>query len=202
MISVLRDALLLLRELAYGIVRNNSSLIAGRLRRWVMGTPCRIDTAVVISHPRNFHGAPRSALRHGCHIINRYGSVTLGTRSHLGAFCHVNAMRGEVRLGDDVAIGPGTAIISYSNQYEAGADIADSTVTDDVAIADHVFVGANVTILPGAVIEPHVVVGAGAVVKGRLESYGVYVGAPCRRVRELPRADKPGGGPEDEKSDA
>ena len=56
-------------------------------------------------------------------------------------------------------------------------------------IGDHVFIGANAVVLPGAVIESHVVVGAGAIVKGRLSAHGVYVGAPCRRVRDLPVDD-------------
>ena len=185
--EILRDVLHFLREVAYGLVRDNGSRIAGRARRWMLGTPCRIDPAVAVTHPRNFRAQPGSALRHGCHIGNAHGLVTLGARSHLGAYCHVNAVRGEVRIGDDVAIGPGVRIVSYSNEYVAGRDIAASTFSDDVAIGDHVFIGANVVILPGAVIESHVVVGAGAIVKGHLDAHGVYVGAPCRRVRELPR---------------
>jgi len=182
----LLELLRFLTGLLYGVVRNNPSRLAGRIRRWSLRTPCQIDTAVLITRPARFQGRPGSALRHGCHIGNDHGRVSLGAGSHLGAYCHVNAVHGEVRIGDDVAIGPGVMIISYSNAYVPGQAIADSKHTADVVIGDHVFIGANVTVLPGSIIESRVVVGAGAVVKGTLESGGVYVGAPCRRVRELP----------------
>jgi len=183
--DIAADAVHFLGSVAYGLVRNNGSKLAGRLRRYALRTPCQIDTAVVITHPAHFTARAGTALRHGCHIGNTHGRFVLGSHSHLGAYCHVNAVRGEVRIGDDVAIGPGTKIVSYSNQFVAGEDVSTSTVTQDVIIGDHVFIGANVTILPGTKIESNVVVGAGSVVRGTLESNGLYVGAPCRRAREL-----------------
>lgn len=190
--DIAADVLRLFGELGFGLIRNNGSKIAGRLRRFALGTQCQIDTAVVITHPRHFRAGPGTALRHGCHIGNTHGRVRLGRRSHLGAYCHVNAVRGEVNIGDDVAIGPGTKIVSYSNAYVPGKDICSSTITDDVVIGDHVFIGANATILPGTVIESNVVIGAGTVVRGHLASHGLYVGAPCRRARELSAARAPG----------
>ena len=52
-----------------------------------------------------------------------------------------------------------------------------------MTIGDRVWLGARVLVLPGAVIEPDVVVAAGAVVAGRLESHGLYAGVPARRIR-------------------
>jgi maltose O-acetyltransferase len=182
------DSFKFLQQLGYGLVRNNVSKIAGRLRRWSLHTVCQIDTAVVITHPAHFHAKQGSALGHGCHIGNKNGSFSLGTNSHLGTYCHVNVVEGSVTIGNDVAIGPGTCIISYSNQYVPGEDICTSKTTDNVVIHDHVFIGANVTVLPGTVIESNVVVGAGSVVKGHLGSHGLYAGAPCRRLRELSEA--------------
>jgi carbonic anhydrase/acetyltransferase-like protein (isoleucine patch superfamily) len=183
--DIARDSLRFFQQCGYGMVRHNTSKIAGRLRKWSLGTNCQIDTAVAITHPTHFHAGLGSALGHGCHIGNKNGRISLGANSHFGAYCHVNVVQGNVTIGDDVAIGPGTCVISYSNQYTPGEDICTSKITDDVLIHDHVFVGANVTILPGTVIESNVVVGAGSVVKGHLKSNGLYVGAPCRRVREF-----------------
>jgi len=183
--DIASDILKFFQQLGYGLVRHNTSRIAGRLRRWSLHTICQIDTAVVITHPNHFYAESGSALGHGCHIANRNGRISLGAKSHLGTYCHVNAVEGNVTIGDDVAIGPGTCIISYSNHYTPGKDICTSKITDDVLIKDHVFIGANVTVLPGAVIESNVVIGAGSIVKGRLESFGLYAGAPCRRLREF-----------------
>ena len=187
--AIASDSLKFVRQVGYGLVRNNGSKIAARLRRWALGTDCRIDTAVTISHPANFDAKSGSALGHGCHIGNKHGHMSIGEKSHLGTYCHVNAVQGQVSIGDDVAIGPGTCIVSYSNQYVPGSDIHESRITENVTLHDHIFVGANVTILPGTVIESHVVVGAGSVVKGRLKSHGLYAGAPCRRLKELRQQD-------------
>lgn len=188
--TIASDSIKFFQQLGYGLVRNNASRIAGRLRRWSLRTNCQIDTAVVITHPKHFRAEPGSALSHGCHIGNKNGRMSLGANSHLGAYCHVNVVEGVVTIGNDVAIGPGTCIVSYSNHYVPGEDLCTSKITDDVLIHDHVFIGANVTVLPGTIIESNVVVGAGSVVKGRLASHGLYAGAPCRRLRET--SDKPG----------
>lgn len=179
------DALLFLRQLLYGLVRNNTSKLAARVRRWSLRTPCNIDTNVLITHPHNFIAAQGSGLRHGCHIGNSHGLVRLGHRSHLGSYCHINAVYGDVRIGDDVAIGPGTKIFSYSNRYVEGQPIYESKLTADVDIGHHVFIGANVIVLPGCTIGSNVVVGAGSVVNESLPACGLYVGSPARLVRTL-----------------
>ncbi|MFC3694291.1 acyltransferase [Chenggangzhangella methanolivorans] len=51
-----------------------------------------------------------------------------------------------------------------------------------IRIGDDVWIGANCVILDGADIGDGCVVGAGSIVRGVLEPYGVYVGIPLRRV--------------------
>jgi acetyltransferase-like isoleucine patch superfamily enzyme len=53
----------------------------------------------------------------------------------------------------------------------------------NVRIGSRVLVGAGAKVLPGVRIGDDVVVGAGAVVRGDLETAGVYAGVPARRVR-------------------
>lgn len=47
-----------------------------------------------------------------------------------------------------------------------------------------VYGGANSTILPGTEIGENCIIAAGAVVKGKLDSSGVYAGVPARRIRD------------------
>jgi acetyltransferase-like isoleucine patch superfamily enzyme len=173
-----------LRQLGAGAVRGNESAIAGRLRRRALGTVCRIDTDVRVTHAKNFRAGKDSALYHASYILNASGRFTMGERSHLGAFCYVNVCYGEVTIGDDVAIGPGTKIFAYSNHYERGRKVSEVRLTADVSIGDNVFVGANCTILPGTVIPAHVVVAAGSVVRGQLESNAIYGGVPCQKLKD------------------
>ncbi|GAA4679878.1 acyltransferase [Frondihabitans cladoniiphilus] len=90
-----------------------------------------------------------------------------------------------VTIGTDTAIGMQVLIITSHHEIdESGAWTAEATGRP-VTIGKRVWIGGRATILPGAVIEDDVVVAAGAVVAGRLESHGVYGGVPAKRIREL-----------------
>ncbi|XTZ64262.1 acyltransferase [Aeromonas salmonicida subsp. pectinolytica] len=54
-----------------------------------------------------------------------------------------------------------------------------------ISIGDNVFIGCNVTILPGTVIGSNVIVGAGSVVKGVLDSDSIYAGVPARKIMSI-----------------
>jgi acetyltransferase-like isoleucine patch superfamily enzyme len=180
---VIRGAPLFVWRILESLVRSNNSRAGAELRRWMNRTSCHIDTHVFITAPKNFTSGEGCALYHGTYVLNGGGSVSLGERSHLGAFCFVNAERGAVRIGDGVAIGPGTKLIAYSNHYRAGTPIVDERLTADIAIGNNVFIGANCTLLPGCVVGDNVVIGAGSVVRGELAANGVYAGVPCKLVR-------------------
>jgi len=59
-------------------------------------------------------------------------------------------------------------------------------------IGNRVLVGIGAIVLDGAVVEDEVMIGAGSVVTPgkRLETGGLYVGSPARRVRELTAAER------------
>lgn len=52
-------------------------------------------------------------------------------------------------------------------------------------IGNNVFIGWGATILPGANIGDNVIIGANAVVSGRVESDSVYAGNPAKKVMSL-----------------
>jgi carbonic anhydrase/acetyltransferase-like protein (isoleucine patch superfamily) len=58
-------------------------------------------------------------------------------------------------------------------------------------IGDKCLVGMGSVVLDGVVTEDLVMIGAGSVVPPgkRLERYGLYVGSPARRVRELKESE-------------
>ena len=148
-----------------GAIRSTDSIIASFLRRKLYRTVCMIDTNVFIKNKKNFTSGHGSCLYHSCYILNTNGKFIIGNNSHLGAFCYVNVCYGNVVIGNDVAIGPGIKIFAYSNHYQHGKKVADVKVTKDIIIKNNVFVGANCTILPGAIINDNIVIGAGSIVK-------------------------------------
>ena len=126
-----------------------------------------------------------SEIRHYS-IIECAGRVSIGNRSVIGAYNWLQGS-GEIVIGNDVIIGPGVRIVSTTH------DISDPDksfscqplINKKVEIGSNVWVGANAVILAGTCVGDNVVVGAGALVTSDLESGGVYVGAPSRRVKEI-----------------
>ena len=59
-----------------------------------------------------------------------------------------------------------------------------------VAEEFYVWIGANVTILPGVTIGDDTVIGAGSVVNRDIPSGVIAVGNPCRAIRKITEADK------------
>ena len=170
-------------QLFWQTIRNNDSMIASFLRRKMYRTTCMLDTNVFIKNKKNFTSGQGSYLYHSCYILNYKGIFIIGKNSHLGAFCYVNVCYGKVTIGDDVAIGPGTKIIAYSNYYAKGRKVTEERKIEDITIGNNVFIGANCTILPGTAIQDNVIVAAGSIVKGMLESNSIYGGIPCKKLK-------------------
>jgi len=54
-----------------------------------------------------------------------------------------------------------------------------------IIIGNNVFIGNGSTILPGAIIEDNIIIGAGSIVKGKLKSNSVYAGVPAKHISSL-----------------
>lgn len=118
-------------------------------------------------------------------LCTRGGRFSLGAGSHLAPGAHLLVGAQRLAIGARVAIGPQAVLLCESNGTAADAPFVAQRVVGDVDIGDDVFLGARVTVLPGSVIESHVVVGAHALVRGRLASGWVYGGVPARPLRPL-----------------
>ena len=113
------------------------------------------------------------------------GRFRIGRDSHLAPGAYVLVAGQTLDIGDGVAIGPGLMLFCESNDAGPQGLFREQYRGAPVRIGSNVFLGARVTVLPGAVIEDNVVVAAHAVVTGRLESGWVYGGCPARPLRPL-----------------
>ena len=59
-----------------------------------------------------------------------------------------------------------------------------------ITVGNNVWIGANVTVLPGVSIGDDAVIGAGSVVTKNIPSGVLAAGNPCRVIRELTEKDK------------
>ena len=90
-----------------------------------------------------------------------------------------------MRIGDHVMIGPHTLITTVSHPLSAAERRIYHAWAKPVTICNDVWIGGNVTILPGVTIGEGAVIGAGAVVTEDIPAGCVAVGAPARVVKKI-----------------
>lgn len=116
-------------------------------------------------------------------LINGGAEIDIGDHSGIGLNAYIT---GPLVIGRDVVMGPGCTIIGM-NRNTARTDIPmiQQGYHPKVApvIEDDVWIGANVTILPGKRIGMGSIVAAGAVVTRDVPPFTVVGGNPARVIR-------------------
>jgi acetyltransferase-like isoleucine patch superfamily enzyme len=121
------------------------------------------------------------------------GYVRLGSFIHVAGYVLLSAGDGIV-MEDFSGLSHGVRVYSrsgdYGGQYLTNPMVpAAYSVTSggEVRVRRHVVVGSGTVILPGVEIGEGSSVGALSVVSRSLDAWGVYAGAPVRRLRERSR---------------
>ena len=102
--------------------------------------------------------------------------------------CNVNVTildTKEVYIGDNVMIGPNTLITTVGHPLSPKGRRDELGQASEIIIGDDVWLGGNVTVLPGVNIGNNVVVGAGAVVTKDIPNNSLALGVPAKVVRQL-----------------
>lgn len=92
----------------------------------------------------------------------------------------------EVRIGDNVMIGPNTLITTVNHPLSPLGRRKHLGIAKPVHISNDVWIGGNVTILPGVTIGNNVVVAAGAVVTKDVPDNCVVGGVPAKWLKDIP----------------
>jgi acetyltransferase-like isoleucine patch superfamily enzyme len=114
------------------------------------------------------------------------GKIIIRDRAALNSFCRLFG-HGCIEIGEDTQIGPCSLITTTEHDYHH--DLA--TEFKRIVIGRGVWIGANVTILPGVEIGDFTVVGAGSVVMKSLPPRCVALGVPARVVKRLDETSHP-----------
>ncbi|MFZ3134751.1 acyltransferase [Methanothrix sp.] len=88
-------------------------------------------------------------------------------------------------IGKNVAIGPRTTIITHSDPSPSRLVKFYPIIDKEVIIEEDVWIGANVTILPGVRIGRCSVVAAGSVVTKDVKPFTIVAGSPARPIKQL-----------------
>lgn len=91
-----------------------------------------------------------------------------------------------ISIGNDVYLTNNICFITHDGGTLLFRDkVPDLEITKPITIGDHVYIGVNVTIMPGVTIGNNVVVGACSVITKDVPDNCVVAGNPARVIRDI-----------------
>lgn len=159
----------------------------------------RVGEDVLISDKASIYGAgqieigDRVRIDDFCVLSAGYGGIFIGNNVHIAVYSSIIGA-GKVVLEDFVNISSKVSIYSSNDDY-SGDSMTNPTVPDhykDVSVAPvfikkHSIVGSGTVVLPGVEIGQGSAVGALSLVKGELDSWGIYSGVPAKMLKRRSR---------------
>lgn len=158
-----------------------------------LGLAC-VGSNVKISRKASIYGADRISIGENsriddfCILSAGVGGINIGSFVHVGAMATMIG-EGRIDIGDFSGLSGRVSVYSSSDDY-SGRHMTNPTVPKeltlvdqrDVSIGRHVILGAGSIVLPGAIIEDGVAIGALSVAKGHLAGNAIYAGAPAKLI--------------------
>ena len=115
------------------------------------------------------------------------GRLIIGNNVYVGDHCCIRASGCPIVIGDNTLIANGVTIVSANHGIKRDQLIVDQpwdAEVKEVVIGNDVWIGANVTILPGASISDGSIIAAGAVVRSAVPPNEIWGGVPARKLRD------------------
>jgi len=117
-----------------------------------------------------------------------------GSNTYMGDHIYANfnltiVDDGECHIGNYVMFAPNVVISTTGHPIHPSMRDKGAQFSLPVVIKDHVWIGSNVTIMPGVTIGENSVIGAGSVVTKDIPANVVAAGVPCKVMREITDED-------------
>jgi carbonic anhydrase/acetyltransferase-like protein (isoleucine patch superfamily) len=112
--------------------------------------------------------------------------LRVGAGTAINEYCNLRASGGEIAIGRQCLIAQMVTIVASNHSTGPGRPMIEqpwSAEPHSVRIGDDVWLGAGVTVLPGARIGDGAVIAAGAVVRGEVPPGEIWGGVPARFIR-------------------
>lgn len=103
-------------------------------------------------------------------------------------FCNYNCIildRAPVIFKDYVMIGPNACFATVEHPLDIELRQSGDETFAPIVVEDHVWIGANVTVLSGVTIGEGSVIGAGSVVTKDIPPFSIAHGIPCKVVKQI-----------------
>lgn len=96
----------------------------------------------------------------------------------------------KVTFGDSVLIAPGCGFYTAGHPLDTEQRNQGLEYAYPITVGDNVWIGGNVTVLPGVTIGSDTVIAAGSVVNRDIPSGVIAAGNPCRVIRRIVDEDR------------
>jgi galactoside O-acetyltransferase len=121
--------------------------------------------------------------------------VAYGVHTHVGSSVYLNTGAtivddSPVHIGDRVMFGPHVTLATAGHPLHPGSRATGAQFSAPIVVEDDVWIGANVTVLPGVTIGHGSVVAAGAVVTANVPPEVVVGGVPAVVLRAITEDDR------------
>lgn len=130
------------------------------------------------------------------------GNITIGSYIHIGAYTALHAKYEPITISDFTGLSSRVSIYTFSDDCVWGMSLANPMIPDEfkvtvdkgpVFLGKHVMVSSGSVILPSSELKEGAVIGALSLVRGCINSWGIYKGNPAifcqkrpsRRILEL-----------------
>ncbi len=128
-----------------------------------------------------------------CVLSAGNGGIKIGSYIHMAVYSSLIG-RGEIRVCDFANISSRVSVYSSNDDY-SGMHMTNPMIDEaftgvnhqKVFIGRHAIIGSGSIILPGVTIEDGVAIGALSLVNRDCKAFGIYTGAPARKMGERKR---------------
>ena len=157
------------------------------------GEDVRISKKASIYNPSRISIGNHVRIDDFCVLSAGEGGIEFGDYIHIAVYCSLIGA-GKIKFGDFSGLSSRVSIYSSNDDY-SGVHLTNPTIPDqftgvthaDVLLGKHVIIGAGAVVLPGVCLEDGVVIGSLSLVSKNCAAFGIYSGAPARRIGERKR---------------
>ncbi|MFR9166643.1 MAG: sugar O-acetyltransferase [Dysgonomonas sp.] len=111
-------------------------------------------------------------------------NITIGNNVYINFECIILDCA-EVTIGNDVLLGPRVGLYTANHDIDPVKRISGVSTALPITIEDRVWLGGDVTVLPGVTIGENSVIGAGSVVTKNIPENVIAAGNPCRVIKRI-----------------
>ena len=96
----------------------------------------------------------------------------------------------KVTFGDNVFIAPNCVFSTAGHAIDSEQRSRGLEIALPITVGDNVWIGTNVSVLPGVTIGNNTIIGAGSVVNKNIPEGVIAAGNPCKVIRKITEDDK------------